>query len=166
MGAPRPRFGYPRTVARFAKAMALFAHPDDGEFGFGGTVAKLASEGTEVLYVCVTDGSAGSNEPGATREELRPIRKREQLAACEALGVADCTFLGFVDGELELTFDLRRAVTREVRRHHPDLILGPDPTRLWNRSRDYVNHRDHLVVGEAGLGGGLADRQARPQVPD
>jgi LmbE family N-acetylglucosaminyl deacetylase len=153
-------------VARFAKALALFAHPDDGEFGFGGTVAKFASEGTEVQYVCVTDGSAGSNEPGVTREELRPIRKREQLAACEVLGVADCTFLGFVDGELELTFDLRRAVTREVRRHRPDVILGPDPTRLWNRSRDYVNHRDHLVVGEAVLCAVMPDAPTRLQFPE
>ena len=63
--------------------LAVFAHPDDGEFGFAGTVAKWASEGTEVHYVCITDGSAGSNTPGVTREELRPIRKREQLAACE-----------------------------------------------------------------------------------
>jgi LmbE family N-acetylglucosaminyl deacetylase len=153
-------------VVRFAKALALFAHPDDGEFGFGGTVAKLASEGTEVQYVCVTDGSAGSNEPGVTRDQLRPLRKREQLAACQVLGVTDCTFLDFVDGELELNFDLRRAVTREVRRHRPDVILGPDPTRLWNRSRDYINHRDHLVVGEAVLCAVMPDAPTRLQSPE
>ena len=153
-------------MARFSKALAFFAHPDDGEFGFGGTVAKLAAEGTDVQYVCVTDGSAGSNEPGATREELRPIRKREQLAACETLGVADCTFLGFVDGEIELTFHLRRAITREVRRHRPDVILGPDPTRLWSRSRDYINHRDHVVVGEAVLCAVMPDAPTRLQFPE
>jgi LmbE family N-acetylglucosaminyl deacetylase len=151
---------------RFDKALAVFAHPDDGEFGFGGTVAKLVREGTEVHYVCVTDGSAGSNEPGVTREEMRPIRTREQRAACEVLGVAECHFLGFVDGELELSMDLRRAVTREIRRIRPDLIIGPDPDRLWNRDRDYINHRDHRVAGEAVLTAIMPDAPTRMQFPE
>src|SRR5256714_15513149 len=106
---------------RYARALAVFAHPDDGEFGFAGTVAKLAQEGTEVHYVCITDGSAGSNEPGVTREQLRPIREREQRAAAEVLGVREVHFLGFVDGTLELTMDLRKALTRVVRSVRPDL---------------------------------------------
>jgi LmbE family N-acetylglucosaminyl deacetylase len=151
---------------QFRTALAVFAHPDDGEFGFAGTVAKVAREGTEVHYVCVTDGSAGSNEPGITREALRPVRSREQLAACEVLGVKECHFLGFVDGELELNMDLRLALTREVRRVRPDLILGPDPSRLWNRTRDYINHRDHRVVGEAVLTAVMPDAPTRLQFPD
>jgi len=151
---------------RFERALAVFAHPDDAEFGFGGTVAKLAREGTEVHYACVTDGSAGSNEPGVTRAEMRPIRTREQLAACEVLGVVDCRFLGFVDGELELTLDVRRSVTREIRRVRPDLILGPDPSRLWNRARDYINHRDHRVTGEAVLTAVMPDAPTRVQFPE
>ena len=146
--------------------MVLFAHPDDAEFGFGGTVAKWAAAGTEVHYVCVTDGSAGSNEPGVTREELRPIRRREQLAACETLGVADCTFLGYVDGEVELSMALRRDVARQVRRHRPDVLVGPDPARLWNRGRDYVNHHDHRMVGEAALCAVMPDAPTRLQFPE
>jgi len=151
---------------QFAKAVAVFAHPDDGEFGFAGTVAKWAAEGTEVHYACVTDGSAGSNTPGVSRDELRPIRKHAQLAACEVLGVVECHFLGFVDGELELTMDLRRAMTRVVRAVRPDVILGPDPSRLWNRDRTYVNHRDHRVVGEAVLTVVMPDAPSRPQFPE
>jgi len=151
---------------QFAKALVVFAHPDDAEFGFGGTVARWASEGTEVHYVCVTDGSAGSNDPGATRKELRPIRRREQEAACDLLGVAGCAFLGFVDGELEVTLDLRRAVTREVRRVRPDVILAQDPSRLWNRSRDYVNHPDHKAAGEAVLCAVMPDAPTRVQFPE
>src|SRR5262249_58313236 len=45
----------------FGKVMVVFAHPDDAEFGSGGTVATWAKAGSEVTYVCVTDGSAGSN---------------------------------------------------------------------------------------------------------
>jgi LmbE family N-acetylglucosaminyl deacetylase len=151
---------------QFPKVLAVFAHPDDGEFGFGGTVAKWADEGSEIHYACITDGSAGSNEPGATREGLRPIRKREQLAAAKVLGVKECHFLGFVDGELELTMDVRRAMTRVVRAVRPDVILGPDPTRLWNRDRTYINHRDHRVAGEAALTVVMPDAPTRPQFPE
>lgn len=150
----------------FRRALVLFAHPDDAEFGFGGTVAKWVVEGTEVHYVCVTDGSAGSNEPGTTREAMRPVREREQREAGRVLGVASCTFLGFVDGELEVTLDLRRAVTREVRKVRPDVILAPDPARLWNRSRDYVNHPDHKAVGEAALCAVMPDAPTRVQFPE
>lgn len=150
----------------FRTALVVFAHPDDAEFGFGGTVARWSREGTQVHYLCVTDGSAGSNEPGVTREEMRPVRKREQEAAADALGVASVTILDFVDGELEVTLDLRRAVTREVRRHRPDVLVGPDPSRLWNRSRDYINHPDHKAVGEALLCAVMPDSPTRVQFPE
>src|SRR5262245_23164427 len=115
--------------------MVVFAHPDDGEFGSAGTVAAWAQAGTEVTYVCVTDGSAGSNEPGATREGLRDVREVEQRAACDVLGVKECVFLGFVDGMVEVTMDLRRAICREVRRVRPDVLVAPDPVRFWDEGR-------------------------------
>jgi LmbE family N-acetylglucosaminyl deacetylase len=149
----------------FRSALVLFAHPDDAEFMCGGTVARWAREGTEVHYVCVTDGSAGSNEPGMTREALRPIREAEQRAAAELLGVASVTFLGYLDGRLELTWDLRRDVTREVRRLRPDVLVAPDPSRLWSGNR-YINHRDHRVVGEAALCAVMPDAPTRPQFPE
>src|SRR5438093_5575793 len=77
---------------RFDRAMVVFAHPDDAEFGTAGTVAAWHRAGTEVAYVCVTDGSAGSNEPGADRDELAAVREAEQRAACDVLGVRDVTF--------------------------------------------------------------------------
>src|SRR5256885_1878403 len=120
-----------RPGTDFARAMVLFAHPDDAEFGTAGSVASWVRAGVEVAYVCVTDGSAGSNDPGVTREEMMPVREEEQRAACEVLGVRDCTFLGVRDGEVELTLGLRRAVTREVRRFRPELLVAPDPTRYW-----------------------------------
>ncbi|MFL5799542.1 MAG: PIG-L deacetylase family protein [Actinomycetota bacterium] len=151
---------------QFARAQVFFAHPDDAEFGFGGTVARWAQEGTEVHYVCATDGSAGSNVPGEDREFMRPIRKREMEAAAEVLGVASVTFLGFTDGELEPNLDLRRAVTREVRRQRADVLVAPDPARLWNRGRDYVNHPDHKAIGEAVLCAVMPDAPTRVQFPE
>jgi LmbE family N-acetylglucosaminyl deacetylase len=151
---------------RFERALAVFAHPDDGEFGFAGTVAKLVREGTDMHYVCITDGSAGSNEPGVTREELRPVREREQRAAAEVLGVAEVHFLGFVDGTLELDMALREAMARVVRAVRPEVIIGPDPERMWNRDRTYINHRDHRVAGEAVLTVVMPDAPSRPQFPE
>jgi LmbE family N-acetylglucosaminyl deacetylase len=151
---------------QFARAQVFFAHPDDAEFGFGGTIARWVQEGTEVHYVCATDGSAGSNVPGEDREFMRPIRKRELEAAAEVLGVASVTLLGFTDGELELNLDLRRAVTREVRLRRADVLVAPDPARLWNRGRDYVNHPDHKAIGEAVLCAVMPDAPTRVQFPE
>ena len=149
----------------FSSAMVLFAHPDDAEFMAGGTVARWARDGCDVHYVVVTDGSAGSNEPGVTREEIRPLREREQRAAAEVLGVRSITFLGEVDGMLEVTLETRRKVTREVRRLRPDVIVAPDPSRLWH-GNGYINHTDHRAAGMLALTAIMPDAPTRLMFPE
>ena len=144
----------------------VFAHPDDAEFSVAGTVASWVREGTHVGYVCVTDGSAGSNEPGARREELRVVREAEQRAACDVLGVTECAFLGYVDGTVEPSLEVRRAITREVRRFRPDVFVTPDPVRYWDQERTYVNHPDHRAVGQACMSVVNPDAPTRPQFPE
>ena len=146
--------------------MVVFAHPDDAEFGTAGTIAAWVRDGTEVEYLCVTDGSAGSNEPGAVREEIARTREAELRAACDVLGVAECTFLGWVDGQVEPTLELRRAITREVRRFRPDVLIAPDPTRFWDDERTYINHPDHRNVGIACMAVVNPDAPTRPQFPE
>jgi LmbE family N-acetylglucosaminyl deacetylase len=148
------------------RAMVIFAHPDDAEFGTAGTVASWTRSGIEVAYVCVTDGSAGSNEPGVVREELAEIRLAEQRAACDVLGVEDLTVVGIQDGYVELTLGLRRALTREVRRFRPDILVAPDPTRYWDDSRSYINHIDHRTVGQACMAVANPDSSTRPMFPE
>jgi LmbE family N-acetylglucosaminyl deacetylase len=150
----------------FERVLVVFAHPDDAEFGSAGTVAAWCREGAEVGYVCVTDGSAGSNEPGVVREELAEEREAEQRAACDVLGVKDCVFLGIVDGHVEVTMDLRKAITREVRRFRPDLLVTPDPTRYWDEQRTYINHSDHRAVGQACMAVLNPDSSTRPMFPE
>lgn len=150
---------------RFASALALFAHPDDAEYMCGGTVAVWTREGTEVHYVIVTDGSAGSNEPGAVRAEISKVRKREQKAAAKVLGVRSVTFLDFPDGMLEVNLETRKAVTREVRRLRPEVVVAPDPSRLWY-GREYINHADHRAAGELALCAVMPDAPSRPQFPE
>ena len=138
----------------------LFAHPDDAEFMCGGTVARWARAGCEVHYVVCTDGSAGSNEPGARRDEVAPIREREQRAAADVLGVKSVTFLGEVDGLLEVTPASRKKVTREVRRLRPEVLLAPDPSRLWSGD-SYINHWDHKQAGLLALTAVMPDAPTR-----
>lgn len=140
--------------------MILFAHPDDAEFGCGGTVARWAREGCEVHYVCITDGSAGSNDPATTRETMRVVREREMRAAADVLGVSSVTFLGEVDGLLAVTPDTRRKVTREVRRLRPEVLVAPDPSRLWS-GNGYINHADHKAAGELALCAVMPDAPTR-----
>ncbi len=149
----------------FERALVAFAHPDDAEFGCAGTVARWTRDGTVVTYVCVTDGSAGSNEPGAIRDDVARQREDELRKAAEILGVSEVVFLGYPDGELEPSLDVRRDLTREVRRARPDVVVGPDPSRLWSGDR-YVNHPDHVAVGHAVLRVVNPDAPTRPQFPE
>jgi LmbE family N-acetylglucosaminyl deacetylase len=149
----------------YERALVVFAHPDDAEFLCGGTVAKWTGEGTEVRYVCATDGSAGWNGPDLTRAQISEIREREMREAADVLGVADVTFLRYADGTLEPNLELRRAITREVRRARPDVIVTFDPSVLW-AGRRYINHPDHRAVGEAVLAVVACDAPTRPQFPE
>jgi len=155
------------TLARmdFRRALVVFAHPDDAEFLCGGTIARWVSEGTEVSYVCATDGSAGWNGPDLGRAEIAEIREREMRQAAEILGVAEVAFLGFEDGSLQPDLLLRKAITREARRSRPDVMVTFDPSVRW-MGRGYINHPDHLAVGDAVLAVVACDAPTRPQFPE
>ena len=144
----------------FSSALVLFAHPDDAEFGCGGTVARWAREGCAVHYVCLTDGSAGSNDPDTTREAMREVRASELQAAADVLGVASVSILGELDGFLEVTPETRRKVTREVRRVRPEVLVAPDPSRLWSGT-GYINHSDHKAAGALALSAVMPDAPTR-----
>ncbi|MCP4542847.1 MAG: PIG-L family deacetylase, partial [Chloroflexi bacterium] len=98
-------------------AIVIMAHPDDAEFTVAGTIAAWAKVGCRVVYVLCTDGNAGSQEPEMTREKLAEIRRDEQRAACATLGVSAVEFLGYDDGQLQPSLDLRRDLVRVIRQH-------------------------------------------------
>ena len=132
------------------RVLVVMAHPDDAEFGAAGTVARWAKEGRQVTYLILTDGNRGSSDPAMTAERLAQIRHAEQRAAALKLGVKDVFFLGYDDGSLQPTLDLRRQITRWIRRTKPDIVVAPDPTRRWTGQR-YINHPDHRAAGDATL---------------
>ncbi len=131
-------------------ALVIVAHPDDAEFVMAGTVAAWTRAGCRVVYVVCTDGNAGSHEPGMTREKLAELRRKEQRAACATLGVSDVIFLGYDDGQLQPTLELRRDLVRVIRQHKPSVVLSIDPTVMFFGD-DYINHPDHRAGGQAAL---------------
>jgi LmbE family N-acetylglucosaminyl deacetylase len=131
-------------------AMVIVAHPDDAEFTVAGTVAVWTQAGCRVTYVICTDGNTGSHEPDMTRERLAEIRRVEQRAACAALGVDEVVFLGYDDGQLQATLDLRRDLVRVIRQYKPEVLIAGDPTSLLI-SDEYINHPDHRAAAQAAL---------------
>ena len=131
-------------------AMIIVAHPDDAEYTTAGTVAAWAKAGCQVTYVVCTDGNSGSHVPGMTRDKLAEIRRAEQRAACETLGVSNVVFLGYDDGLLQSTLDLRRDLVRAVRQHKPEVVVAWDPMRLFGDD-DYINHPDQRAAAQAAL---------------
>lgn len=134
------------------RAMAIGAHPDDIEFGAGGTLAKWAEAGCHVTMVIVTDGSKGTWDPDVAPTELAARRRAEQAEAAAALGAAEVIHLGHVDGELEVSMALREEICRQIRVAAPDVLLTHDP---WQR---YQLHPDHRATGTAALDGVVAAR--------
>jgi len=131
-------------------AMVIMAHPDDAEFTMAGTVAAWVKAGCRVTYVVCTDGNAGSHQPGMTRERLARIRRAEQRAACATLGVSEVVFLGYDDGQLQPTLDLRRDLVRVIRQYRPEVVMTGDPTALFFGD-EYINHPDHRAAAQAAV---------------
>jgi LmbE family N-acetylglucosaminyl deacetylase len=132
------------------RVMAVFAHPDDPEFFCGGTLARWAAEGAQVVFVMATSGDKGSADPEMTHERLVTIREEEERNAARALGVNEVIFLRYPDGELQPTLELRRDLTRLIRLKQPDIVVTCDPTVFWYGT-DYLNHPDHRAIGAATL---------------
>ncbi|MHB1508452.1 MAG: PIG-L deacetylase family protein [Acidimicrobiales bacterium] len=131
------------------KVLVVTAHPDDVDFGAAGTIASWTKDGAEVAYCIITDGAAGSVERGVDTTELQHRRQAEQRAAAATLGVSSVTFLGYPDGRLEVSYELRRDVSRVIRQVRPERVICQSPERNWERIR--ASHPDHLAAGEAAL---------------
>jgi len=128
------------------RVLVVTAHPDDVDFGAAGTVAQWTSAGLEVAYCIATRGDAGGFDD-TPREQMPVLREAEQRAAAAAVGVHDVTFLDYPDGALYITHELRRDITRQIRRFRPDRVLTHSPLRQWVRVGP--SHPDHISLGEA-----------------
>ena len=137
-------------ISPLERALVVISHPDDGEFGAGPTIAHLVAAGARVDYVVTTDGGKGTEDPAVTSEELSATRIAEQRAAADILGVSEIIHLGYPDGYLTPSLELRRDVTRQIRRFRPDLVITQNPQRRLDHN-PFIGHPDHLATGEATL---------------
>jgi LmbE family N-acetylglucosaminyl deacetylase len=120
--------------------LAVFAHPDDESFAVGGTLAKYAAEGVEVVIVSATRGETGIR--GVDASEAAALREAELRRAAVELGVSRVIFLGYPDGGLagvdpDGAVSRLMALLRELR---PQAVItfGPD---------GISGHPDHVTVG-------------------
>ncbi|MDI3473343.1 MAG: hypothetical protein PWQ20_1584 [Thermotogaceae bacterium] len=117
--------------------LCILPHPDDGEIGAGGTIAKLKSLGAKVRYIMVTDGSAGIRDK--SREETREIRKKEQEKAAEILGVDEIIWLNYPDGGEYRIEDVKNDLKKHISLIDPDLIITVDPFLPYEAHPDHKN---------------------------
>src|SRR3954447_13886115 len=131
------------------RILVVTAHPDDVDFGASGTIATWTDKGIEVVYCIITDGDAGGFDPDVPRSEIPAIRRAEQEAAAKQVGVDDVRFLGYPDGRLVVSIELRRDIARVIRQVRPQRVVTQSPDR--NYQRIFASHPDHLATGEAAL---------------
>jgi LmbE family N-acetylglucosaminyl deacetylase len=132
--------------AQLARLLGVFAHPDDETFCAGGTFARYAKDGAEVMVVSATRGQAGQIRDArvGTRRTIAAVRETELRLACERLGVAHVRCWDYLDGALaEVGFHgLVAQVVQVIREFRPDVVVsfGPDGG---------YGHPDHIAISAA-----------------
>ena len=150
---PAPGAATEPGAEELTRVMVIGAHPDDPEFGAGGTIAKLAAQGKEITYVLATSGDKGSHDPNVRPGQLATRREQEQRDAAAVLGVKEVIYLRYADGILENTLALRARLAHLIRQHKPHILFAIDP---W---RHYQLAPDHRAAGYAALDGLWAARE-------
>lgn len=131
------------------RALVVSAHPDDIEFGSAGTLARWVDQGAEVTLCIATDGTAGTQDRDLMGSKLHDVRVAESERAAEVIGAERIVWLGYRDGYVEYTLDLRRDIARAFRTYKPHRFMVMDPTpTIQDR---FINHPDHRAVGQASL---------------
>ena len=131
--------------------LGVAAHPDDLDYGAGGTLARYARQGAAIHYLILTDGSKGTADRKLAPADLIQRRHAEQQAALNAIGGTGIEFLDYPDGLLEVTMDLKKDICKTIRRLKPDLVITMDPSMLYAAERGFINHPDHRAAGQAAL---------------
>lgn len=127
--------------------LSVSAHPDDSEFYAGGTLAQFAAAGTKVTLVICTDGARG----GRDLDDVAKVRDGEQDRAAAAIGIASVIKLGYLDGDLRATDELRDRLIEIIRQCRPDIVLGHHPQTFYVNygGRTQMGHSDHRASGTA-----------------
>jgi LmbE family N-acetylglucosaminyl deacetylase len=147
--AARPVAPWNTPQAPVERILVVTAHPDDVDFGSAGSVATWTDAGIEVSYCLVTDGESGGTDRSMPRSVMAELRRAEQTTAAKIVGVTDLHFLGYPDGRVVASLELRRDLSRVIRQVRPQRVVIQSPER--NYQVIYPSHPDHLAAGEAAL---------------
>ena len=139
----------PLDDSEIERVLVVTAHPDDLDFGAGGTIPQWTDKGIEVFYCICTNGDQGGEDPSIPRDQMPKIRQAEQREAGKILGASHIEFLNYRDGWLEPTIELRKKIVREIRKVRPQRMLIQSPERNWDRL--FGSHPDHMAAGEAAI---------------
>jgi LmbE family N-acetylglucosaminyl deacetylase len=96
------------------RILAIGAHPDDIEFGCGGTLIKYARQGHEVFLLVMTEGSAGGDSA---------IRHQEQEESGRILRARNLFWGDYPDTAIPLDRALIQRVEQVIREAQPDFIF-------------------------------------------
>ncbi len=125
------------------RLLGVFAHPDDETFCAGGTFARYAGQGAEIMVVSATRGQAGQirDTAAGNRRTIAAVREAELRLACERLGITRVRCLDHVDGTLaDAGFSaLVDEVAEVICEFRPDVVItfGPDGG---------YGHPDHVTI--------------------
>lgn len=139
----------PLDDSEIKRVLVVMAHPDDCDFGAGGTIAQWTARGIHVSYCIITNGDQGGEESGIPLDQMASVRQKEQRDAGKALGVTDITYLNYRDGWLAPSMELRKDIVKAIRMAKPDRMVVQSPER--NYERVFASHPDHLAAGETAV---------------
>ena len=113
--------------------LAIGAHPDDIEFGCGGTLAKYSQKGHNIYMLVLTDGSYGGEAE---------VRKKEQEESARYLRVKELFWGNIKDTELLESRRLIVAIEEIVNKVRPDIVFANYPEDV---------HQDHRAASKAAV---------------
>lgn len=139
MSEPNPR----PNILSTQRILCIQPHYDDNDIGAGGTLARLHDQGTEIIYLTVTNDLVGVVDPDLTDDQAAAQLREEQHSAGALIGIDQHEWLGYPDAGDYNYYEMRRAIISAIRRFHPDTLMTCDP---W---LPYEAHRDHVQTGLA-----------------
>ena len=103
------------------RVLAIGAHPDDIEFGIGGTLLKHKEAGDLIVYLCMT---SSESIDGVSGKVLRTgAQNREEVrCAAEVLGVDDVEFLSFVDLKVPFSFTSVSQIESIIKKNEINIV--------------------------------------------
>ena len=122
------------------KLLVIFPHPDDESFASAGLILLAKRMGFIVNLLTLTKGGAGRVCINPNGRSLKEVRSEELSKAASLLKIDNLILKDFDDGKLKIRNGWGRAVSEEIQKFDPGIVITYDPTGI-------TGHPDHINVG-------------------